>query len=138
MKQNYEDIINLPHPVSKSHPQMPMEERAAQFAPFQALTGYGSAIKETERITLPRLELSESSQEEIKRKLDWIAVHIAERPIVKMTYFRLDEKKVGGSYVEKEGKVKRIDDVTSMIHFEDREAIPIRDLLSLELNDEKN
>lgn len=133
MKQNYEDIINLPHPVSKSHPQMPMKERAAQFAPFQALTGYGSAIKETERITLPRLELSESSQEEIKRKLDWIEEHIAERPAVKMTYFRPDEKKDGGSYVIKEGKVKRIDAVTSMIHFEDREAIPIRDLLFLEL-----
>lgn len=133
MKGNYDDIINLPHPVSKSHPQMPMKERAAQFAPFQALTGYSSAIKETERITLPRLELSESAQEEIKRKLDWIEEHIAERPAVKMIYFHPDEKKDGGDYVLKEGNVKRIDGVNSRIYFENQDSIPIIDLISIEV-----
>lgn len=133
MNKKYEDIISLPHPVSKSHPQMSMEERAAQFSPFQALSGYGSAIKETERITLPRLELSESSQEEIKRKLDWIEEHIAERPAVKMTYFLPDVKKDGGDYVVKGGNVKRIDEVNSLIYFENGEAIPIRELLYIEI-----
>ena len=70
MKNPYDDIIELPHHVSCVHPQMSMEERAAQFSPFAALTGYGAVIQETARLTVPRLELSESSQEEIKRKLD--------------------------------------------------------------------
>ena len=131
MKENYEDIINLPHPVSKKHPHMTMEERAAQFAPFQALTGYGTAIKETERITLPRLELSESSQEEIKRKLDWIDEHIGERPNVEMTYFFPDEKKEGGGYVKKEGRVRRVDGTNSIMYFEDGGTVQIRDIIEI-------
>ena len=70
MSGPYDDMIDMPHHVSSVHPQMRMEERAAQFSPFAALTGYGAVIKETARQTVPRLELSENSQEEIKRQLD--------------------------------------------------------------------
>ena len=96
MSEPYDDMIDMPHHVSSVHPQMPMEERAAQFSPFAALTGYGAVIKETARQTVPRLELSENSQEEIKRQLDYLAEHIHERPEVSITYFRRIRKRKAG------------------------------------------
>ena len=73
MKNNsYDDIINLPHPVSKNHPQMPLRDRAAQFAPFAALTGHDAAIKETARLTDERLELSEEVIAQLNEKINII------------------------------------------------------------------
>lgn len=131
MKKPYDDIIELPHHVSRVHPQMSMEERAAQFSPFAALTGYGAVIQETARLTVPRLELSESSQEEIKRKLDDLAEHLNERKKTVVTYYRPDQKKAGGAYVTASGIVRRIDHAACVLQMEDGLRIPIPDILDV-------
>lgn len=131
MKNPYDDIIELPHHVSRVHPQMSMEERAAQFSPFAALTGYGAVIQEMARLTVPRLELSESSQEEIKRKLDDLAEHLNERKKTAVTYYRPDQKKAGGAYVTASGIVRRIDHAAGVLQMEDGLRIPIPDILDV-------
>ena len=100
MKNNsYDDIINLPHPVSKNHPQMPLRDRAAQFAPFAALTGHDAAIKETARLTDERLELSEEAIAQLNERINIIRNNIGIEQKISITYFIPDEKKAGGSYV---------------------------------------
>ena len=91
MKGPYDDIINLPHPVSKTHPRMSMIERAAQFSPFAALTGYGAAIKETARLTDRKLELDEETQALLDLRQHFLLEHLAQRPEVTITYFEPDE-----------------------------------------------
>ena len=94
MKNNsYDDIINLPHPVSKNHPQMPLRDRAAQFAPFAALTGHDAAIKETARLTDERLELSEEVIAQLNEKINIIRNNIGIEQNVSITYFIPDAKK---------------------------------------------
>lgn len=94
MKNNsYDDIINLPHPVSKNHPQMPLRDRAAQFAPFAALTGHDAAIKETARLTDERLELSEEAIAQLNEKINIIRNNIGIEQKVSITYFIPDAKK---------------------------------------------
>lgn len=132
MNGPYDDMIDMPHHVSSVHPQMRMEERAAQFSPFAALTGYGAVIKETARQTAPRLELSENSQEEIKRKLDHLAEHIHERPEVSITYFQADQKKEGGAYVTASGTIKRLDDIEGILKLEDGICIEIEDIIKIQ------
>ena len=92
-------MINLPHPVSKVHPQMPIAERAAQFSPFAALTGYGDAVKETARLTDAKIELDEDAKEILDEKLKQIREQIEEHPEIEITYFQPDERKKGGSYI---------------------------------------
>lgn len=105
----YDDIINLPHHVSEKHPPMPVGDRAAQFAPFAALTGFGAAITETGRLTDEKVELDEYEKEALNEKLGAIARRIDEQPTVTITYFQPDEKKSGGAYVTVTGVVKKID-----------------------------
>ena len=132
MSGPYDDMIDMPHHVSSVHPQMRMEERAAQFSPFAALTGYGAVIKETARQTVPRLELSENSQEETKRQLDHLAEHIHEPPEVSITYFQADQKKEGGAYVTAAGTIKRLDDVEGILKLEDGTCIKIEDIIKIQ------
>ena len=132
MSGPYDDMIDMPHHVSSVHPQMRMEERAAQFSPFAALTGYGAVIKETARQTVPRLELSENSQEETKRQLDHLAEHIHEPPEVSITYFLADQKKEGGAYVTAAGTIKRLDDVEGILKLEDGTCIKIEDIIKIQ------
>lgn len=132
MSGPYDDMIDMPHHVSRVHPQMRMEERAAQFSPFAALTGYGAVIKETARQTVPRLELSENSQEETKRQLDHLAEHIHEPPEVSITYFQADQKKEGGAYVTAAGTIKRLDDVEGILKLEDGTCIKIEDIIKIQ------
>ena len=132
MSGPYDDMIDMPHHVSSVHPQMRMEERAAQFSPFAALTGYGAVIKETARQTVPRLELSENSQEEIKRQLDHLEEHIHEQPEVSITYFLADQKKEGGAYVTAAGTIKRLDDVEGILKLEDGTCIKIEDIIKIQ------
>ena len=107
MKNNsYEDIINLPHPVSKNHPQMSLRDRAAQFAPFAALTGHDAAIKEAVRLTDERLELSEEVIAQLNEKINIIRNNIGIEQNVSITYFVPDAKKAGGSYVTYSGTQK--------------------------------
>lgn len=110
MSAKYEDIINLPHHVSKTRPQMLMSDRAAQFAPFAALTGYDSAIKETGRLTDNRIELDEEALTALSMKLQLLMDAIDEEPEVEITYFKPDERKAGGAYLKITGIVKKLDE----------------------------
>ena len=110
MKGPYDDIIHLPHPVSKTHPRMSMIERAAQFSPFAALTGYGAAIKETARLTDRKLELDEETQALLDLRQHFLLEHLAQRPEVTITYFEPDTRKEGGSYQTITARVKKLDE----------------------------
>ena len=99
MKSDYSDIIHLPHHVSKTHPQMSMHDRAAQFSPFAALTGYDSAILETARLTKEKILLNEDMQELLDIKFQRLLEHLSEKPLISITFFCPDKHKQGGSYV---------------------------------------
>lgn len=127
----YDDIINLPHHVSKKHPQMSIESRSAQFAPFAALTGHSDAIKETARLTDERIEINEELKTIIDKKLQIIQEQISSRPEVSITYFMPDEKKNGGKYVTVVGNVKKIDEYKQVIILTDNTIIPINEMIDV-------
>lgn len=120
----YEDIINLPHPVSSRHPQMPLRSRAAQFAPFAALTGHNEAIAETARRTTPRLDISADKLTELSRKLAY-TLSFANKPEIEITYFCPDRCKTGGSYLTVKGKIKKVEEVFNLITLTDGTGIPL-------------
>lgn len=128
----YEDMLHLPHHVSAVHPRMPMIDRAAQFSPFAALTGYDAAILEAARLTEERIELDESRKAVLSAALAIVREHIAERPEITITYFKADERKSGGAYVTASGLIKKIDEVDSSLTLHSGEKIPIEDILDLE------
>lgn len=121
----YGDIIGRQHPTSEKHPRMSKMNRAAQFAPFAALTGYEESIEETARLTDCRIELCEDEIADINAKLNFIQEHIKELPEVTVTYFQPDERKEGGEYITLKGKVRRIDEVNREIIFENGTEIAI-------------
>ena len=127
----YDDIINLPHHVSQKHPQMSMQDRAAQFAPVAALTGHGAAIRETERETTRQAELDEDELELLDSQLRYLQNHLEEQPEVTITYFEPDRKKEGGSYTEIHGKVRKIDLVERFVQMVDKQQIPIDRILEI-------
>lgn len=131
-EHKYDDIINLPHHVSVRHPQMPLLNRAAQFSPFAALTGYDTAIKETARITEEWIELDESRKEMLDERLQIIRGRIAERLEITFTYFKPDEKKSGGAYLTVTGRVRKIDEYRHQIILEDGTALNMDKLFSIE------
>ena len=126
----YDDIINLPHPNSAKHPRMSMTDRAAQFSPFAALTGHGAAIEETARLTDRRIELTEEEKTVRDEKLRLLLETGGEGMI---TYFLPDERKDGGAYVAKLGTIKKIDPLEGRVILTDRTAIPIKDILEIEI-----
>lgn len=128
----YDEIINFPHHVSKTRPQMPMSDRAAQFSPFAALTGYDSAIKETGRLTDEKIALDDESLTALNVRYQMLTDALEERPEVRITYFKPDERKAGGAYVTTAGAVRKIDDFEQMITMQDGTRIPMGDVLSLE------
>ena len=132
MNKNYDDIINLPHYVSKKRPQMSIEARSAQFAPFAALTGYDEQVKETARLTDKKIELEEGQKEILNNKLLYILENIDSKPEITFTYFVKDNKKSGGKYKEKIGIVRKIDMIEQYIQFTDKSKIGINDILSIE------
>lgn len=132
MKDLYEDIINLPHHVSKTRPQMPMSDRAAQFAPFAALTGYDAAIKETGRLTDDKIELDEEALTALDMKYQLLMDALDDEPEVTITYFQPDERKAGGKFVSAVGAVKKIDDFERRITMRDGTRIPMDDVLSID------
>ena len=115
MRNDYDDIINLPHYEPKHHPRMSMWNRAAQFAPFAALTGYDAAIRESGRLTDDWVGLSESGNEEMNSKMELIVSMLPEHPSVTIEYFVPDRHKAGGSYQSYTGNVKRIDEYEKLI-----------------------
>lgn len=130
--RNYDSIINLPHHVSKKHPQMSNHDRAAQFAPFAALTGYDDAIVETARITSDEIELYGAELDEINAKFAQLLELISEQPEVEITYFVPDKKKAGGKYLTYKGKVKRIDTVNRQMFFVDKTMIELDKIIGIQ------
>lgn len=128
----YDSIMNLPHHVSKTRPQMPMSDRAAQFAPFAALTGYDAAIKETGRLTDERIELDAEALTALDMRYQILMDAFDDAPEVTITYFQADERKAGGKYVSAVGTVKKIDDFERRITTQDGTKIPMDDVLSID------
>lgn len=128
----YDDIIQLPHHVSATRPHMPISDRAAQFMPFRAMTGYEDAVRETARLTEEQIELTEDERLFLDRELQRLAERIAQRPQVTLTYFQPDSRKSGGAYVTLTGRLKRIDDVEGQLLLLDGERIPIDALLRIQ------
>lgn len=125
MADNYNDIINNPHHTSKTRKRMSQSNRAAQFAPFAALTGYDAAIGEAARITETKIELDDKTKEILNMKLAFLKNHIKDRPYVTITYFVPDSKKEGGAYVDYSGNIRVVDEIKHSIIFTDRTTVAI-------------
>ena len=132
IKSKYDEIMGLPHHVSRTRPQMPMSDRAAQFAPFAALTGYDSAIKETGRLTDEKIELDEEALTTLDMKYQFLMDALDDEPEVTITYFQPDERKAGGKYVSATGTVKKVDDFERRITMRDGAKIPMDNVLSID------
>ena len=131
MNNRYDEIMELPHHVSKTRPQMPMSDRAAQFAPFAALTGYDSAIKETGRLTDERIELDEEALAALDRKYQLLMDTLDDAPEVTIIYFQPDARKAGGQYVSATGTVKKVDTFGRRILLQDGTRIPLDSVYDL-------
>ena len=129
MSGTYDDIIGLPHHVSDRHPRMAMIDRAVQFSPFAALTGYDAAVKETARLTESRIELTEEEKAILDAKLREAA---ETKATVRIVYFVPDYKKAGGAYVCTKGQVKRLDTIYGSILLRDGTEIPVDDVVAVE------
>ena len=129
--KQYDDIINLPHHVSKKHPQMSLYARSAQFAPFAALTGYEDAIKETSRETSEKIDIDDELKSILDSKLQIIMEQIKNKPEISITYFIPDLKKDGGSYIIVTGIVKKIDLYNQHIYLANNTDIPINDIINI-------
>ena len=134
MKHPYEDILHLPHPTSKNHPRMSIQERAAQFSPFAALTGHAAAIAETARLTDRKIELDEDTRAELDRRQAVLLEQISERPEVTVTWFAPDERKEGGTYVTTTGRLKKLDEIQRVLVLADGTKVQMDDVISLESN----
>lgn len=130
--RQYEDIIGLPRPVSRRHPPMARQERAAQFAPFAALAGHGAILREAARQTENRPALSEDAQTALDARLRLLAGRLEEHPTVTATYFLPDEKKAGGACVTVSGQVLRLREFPPALCLAGGAEIPLSALLALE------
>ncbi|WP_313184473.1 hypothetical protein [Lacrimispora sp.] len=132
MTKAYDDIIDLPHHVSTTHPHMAAIDRAAQFSPFAALTGYDAAIKETARLTDERVELDESMKDALSNKLQIIADRLKEHPEIAITYFQPDGKKNGGTYVTAVNAAEKIDKYERVVVMANDIVISVDDIISID------
>ncbi|HHT97885.1 MAG TPA: hypothetical protein GXZ90_08345 [Clostridiales bacterium] len=132
----YVDIINLQYKKSNNRPHMSVLDRAAQFSPFAALTGFDGAIKETSRLTEERIELDEAAKVILDEKLRIIQEQLKkkdlyERDNIEFEFFLADEKKSGGAYISVKGRVKRIDEYEGIIIMDDGRRIPIKEIINI-------
>lgn len=134
MSGKYDDIIDLPHPTSKKHPRMSRQNRAAQFSPFAALTGYDAAIRETARITEDRRELSEDAVVELNYKISLLQQEQAGMKKIKVIYFRQDTTKDGGAYRKEDGDFKRIKSNEGILELTNGIQIPLEDIFKIEID----
>ena len=132
ISHKYDDIINLPHHVSKKHPQISLHDRAAQFSPFAALTGHKAAINETARLTDEKQILSEDVIAKLNEQLNLIKENISTNPIVTITYFVPDDRKSGGAYISNTGVVKKINEYNHTVVLTDKTVIPIEQISEMQ------
>lgn len=128
----YDDIIGLEHHVSKTREPMSMTDRAAQFSPFAALTGYEGVVAEAARLTDEKVELDGESVEILDGRLRLIADNIEKCPQVTITYFKPDKRKSGGKYLTENCKVKAIDTIGRSLLTDEGLKIPIDDIYGIE------
>ena len=128
----YEDILHLPHHVSRERPHMSMLDRAAQFSPFAALVGYEDVIDETARLTTPERELDEAEKAELDRRVGILAAHLGEKPVVTVEYFVPDTLKSGGAYRTRTGALVRISPVRRILTLADGTSIRFKDVVGIE------
>lgn len=131
MNEDYSDIIGLPHFSPKHHPRMSMEKRAAQFAPFAALTGYEETIEETGRTTDTIIELSQYNAEKLNTNLNKLIELLPQRPVAIITFFEPDKRKEGGKYNTISTIVKKYDEYNALLILDNNTEIPIKHILSL-------
>lgn len=131
MTNPYDDIINLPHHQSATHPHISSYDRAAQFSPFATLTGYEDAVAETARLTDKKVELDEYDKSALNERLNIIQDTLDEQPKVSITYFLPDKKKSGGEYVTVSGCVKKIDEYEHIVLMRDGSKIPVDDIIEI-------
>lgn len=134
ISHKYDDIINLPHHISKKHPHMSLHDRAAQFSPFAALTGHKAAINETARLTDEKQILSEDVIAKLNEQLNLIKENIGTNQTVTITYFVPDDKKSGGAYISHIGVVKKIDEYNHTVIMTDKTVIPIEQISEIQSN----
>ena len=129
----YQDILYQARPVSKVHQPMSKSNRAAQFSPFAALTGYEDAVQETARLTTDKIALSEDQIQIINSVLNEISQYLPDSPYVQITYFEPDKRKQGGSYQQIFGTIKKIDDVYGMIIMKGNIRIPVHQIVHISI-----
>lgn len=128
----YEDILSVPRPTTHVHPPMSRQDRAAQFAPFAALTGHDAAIRETARTTQARRQLSEDEKLILDRKQQFLLEQVHQHPQVTVTYFQPDTRKVGGTYQVFTGHVRALDTFRRLFRTMEGRDIPVDDIMDLE------
>ena len=132
MTGKYDDILRLPHHVSASRKPMAMTARAAQFAPFAALSGYDAEVQEAGRLTDRPIEPDEYEKEALNARLRLLARHFREEWVVSLVFFQPDERKAGGAYVTRTGTVKKLYETERLLTLTDGTVIPLDDLIALE------
>lgn len=128
----YADMLDLPHHVSPTRPRMSLEDRAAQFAPYEALVGFGAAITESDRMPERRIELGEAETAELAEKLRILEARQAEQPAISVTYFIPDARKEGGRYETAEGRLKRLRPVEYTLTFTDGREFDIDNIIVID------
>lgn len=129
MSDTYDDILYLPHPTSRTHPRMSRQDRAAQFSPFAALTGYEDTVKETARLTEERPILTEDEMAELDTRLR-LAMELGAE--VTVTWFRPDSRKSGGSYVTATGRIRKADEIQRILTMENGTRIPVDEVTAVD------
>ncbi len=128
----YDDIIHLPHHTSTTRSPMPLQDRAAQFAPFAALTGYDTVISETARLTDYQIELEEDDQIDLDRRLAFLLQHRDAHPLISVTHFVPDSHKAGGTYITTKGHLKKVDEYSRQLVLSGGISIPLEHIAAIE------
>lgn len=131
-KEEYSDIFDRPHHVSSKRVPMSRANRAAQFSPFAALTGYDDLVAESARVTDEKHELGEYELEQLNSRIYYLRDHLSEEPEASITYFQADERKDGGSYVSFTGSVKKIDEYSKSLVLSNGTTILFQDIYAIE------
>ena len=129
-KHPYEDILTRPRPVFPDRAPMPLADRAAQFSPFAALTGYDAAILGAARLTRERKELGEDERQELDRRLR-LWRQAPDSPAI-LCYFQRDERKSGGDYISREVRLKRYEETDRTLLLRDGTRVAVEDVIALE------
>lgn len=132
MTGKYDDMLRLPHHVSASRKPMAITARAAQFAPFAALSGYDAEVQEAGRLTDRPIEPDEYEKEALNARLQLLARHLREKWVVSLVFFQPDERKAGGAYVTRTGTVKKLYETERLLTLTDGTVIPLDDLIALD------